>query len=285
LAFDFSLWREIIGKSWPLALTIIFNLLYLKTDTLILSLVKTQAEVGIYGAAYKVVDILTMVPFMFAGVILPILTADWASGDKERFTRVTQKSFDLMAVLAVPLVVGAQFLAGPVMIMVAGDDFASSGTVLKILMAAAGLVFISAFLSHVIVALGLQKKIIGAYLFTAITSVAGYLIFIPRYSYFGAAAVTVYSEATIAALMFFYVARYAGFWPRLGSVAKSIGAAAVMAALLALLPISYYARGWGLIAVLLGAPAVYFLALFFFRGISRRDILYLLNKRPEEEGF
>ncbi len=33
-ALDFSLWREVARKSWPLAVTIFFNLIYLKTDTL-----------------------------------------------------------------------------------------------------------------------------------------------------------------------------------------------------------------------------------------------------------
>jgi O-antigen/teichoic acid export membrane protein len=83
IIFSLKYWRLILSKSWPLAITILFNLIYLKADTLLLSLIKRPsslgliAEVGIYGAAYKVIDVLITFPFMFAGIILPILTLRW----------------------------------------------------------------------------------------------------------------------------------------------------------------------------------------------------------------
>jgi O-antigen/teichoic acid export membrane protein len=278
LELDFSLWREIAKKSWPLALTIIFNLLYLKTDTLILSLIKSQTDVGLYGAAYKVIEILTMIPFMFAGVVLPILTFDWAKKDKVHFKSVAQKSFDLMAMLAVPLVIGTQFLAKPVIILVAGQDFAAAGTILRILIVAAGFVFISAYLSHVIVAAGAQRKIIWAYFFTAITSVVGYLIFIPKFSYFGAAAVTVYSEALITIFMIFYAWRLADFTPKLKIFFKSIIASLLMGALIYFVPEGFYNKIYGLILTLILASVIYFLILYLEKGLTKKDVLRLLNR-------
>jgi O-antigen/teichoic acid export membrane protein len=284
-AWDFSMWKEIAQKSWPLALTIFFNLLYLKTDTLILSLSKSSDEVGIYGAAYKVLDILTVIPFMFAGVILPILTADWAGKNYERFQRVLQKSFDLMVILAVPLVVGTQFVARPLMAFVAGAEFTAAGSVLKILIYAAGLVFISCFFSHAIVAAGEQRKIIWAYFFTAVTSVALYLFFIPRYSYFGAAAITIYSETAITIFMIYYALRYTHFFPRLWIFLKSLGAAAVMGALMYLVPPAVHNSSWGLMAEMLLAAAAYFTALFLLGGVSKHDLNRLLNREIEKEKF
>jgi O-antigen/teichoic acid export membrane protein len=285
LELDFSLWKEIAKKSWPLALTIIFNLLYLKTDTLILSIMKSQTEVGVYGAAYKVIDVLTMVPFMFAGVILPILTLDWAKGDMDRFKRVLQKSFDLMVILAVPLVVGTQFLAGPVMDLVGGKGYEGSGVILRILIVAAGFVFLSSFLAHVIVAAGAQRKIIWAYFFTAITSVAGYLFFIPRFSYFGAAAVTIYSEAAITFFMVYYVLCYIKFFPRLSIFGKAFLAAAVMGISLLLIPSDYYGNVVFLLLILPAASLIYFSALYLLGGITQKDIKRLLNREIAEEKF
>jgi len=284
-AFDFSLWREVAQKSWPLALTIFFNLIYLKTDTLILSLIKSQSVVGIYGASYKVIDILTTIPFLFAGVVLPILAADWAAKAEERFKKILQKSFDLMIILAVPLVIGTQVLARPVMILVAGKDFAAAGPILQVLIFAAGFVFVSSFFAHVMVALNQQKKIIPAYIFTAITSVIGYLIFIPHYSYFGAAAVTVYSEAAITFFMLFYAWRFAKFFPRLGIFAKAVLAALIMGAALYFTPAHYFDNVWGLIIAVALASLLYFTSLFAVRGIDRQDLALLLNQEPEEKEF
>ena len=88
LDFDRLLWKKILKISWPLALTIIFNLIYLKADTLILSLIKTQAEVGLYGASYRVIDVLIIFPFMFSGLLLPILAGSWAAGKKIDFYNI-----------------------------------------------------------------------------------------------------------------------------------------------------------------------------------------------------
>ncbi|HLD34373.1 MAG TPA: oligosaccharide flippase family protein, partial [Patescibacteria group bacterium] len=117
LQFDMDYWKMIIKKSWPLAITIALNLIYLKSDTLFLSFIPRPseigiiAEVGIYGAAYKVIDVLITIPFMFAGIVLPILAKRWAENNKKSFFSILQKSFDAMIAVALPIAVGTQFVA------------------------------------------------------------------------------------------------------------------------------------------------------------------------------
>lgn len=271
LAFDRGIWKEIFKKTWPLALTIAFNLVYLKADTLILSLVKTQAEVGIYGAAYKVIDVLVSIPFMFAGVILPILALSWAEGNHERFAGVFQKSFDVLVIMAAPLMVGTQFVAGKTMTLIAGDEFTASGPVLRLLIAAAGLIFLNSMFAHGIIAMDKQKKVIGAYIFTGITAVAGYLIFIPRYSYFGAAAVTIYSELAVAVASAYIFRKYAAYFPNGKIFAKAAAASLLMGLVLYLLP------PLNLFFLLLSASFSYFLFLYVLKGlnfVSFKEIIF-----------
>ena len=270
LAFDFSLWREIFKKSWPIGVTIVFNLIYLRADTLILSLTRSQAEVGIYGATYKVIDVLITLPFIFAGIVLPILTQSWLT-DRERFKRIMQKSFDLMMIFTLPLVVGAQFVSSRLMVLVAGVDFAASGDVLRILILAAGIIFLGTIFSHAIIAVDQQKKIIKAYVFTALTALAGYLIFIPRFSYFGAAWVTIYSELSIAIAAFWLVNRQTSFRPDLRVGLKAGLAALVMAAAI------YPLRNQNLFLVIIAAGTIYCMALYLFRGIKKEDMNALIQ--------
>ncbi len=274
--FDPSVWREITAKAWPLAITIFFNLIYLRTDTLVLSLIKTQAEVGLYGAAYRIIDVLITVPFIFAGLVLPVLTSSWANKKTSDFNNVLQKSLDLMIVLAVPLTVGTIFLSTPLISLIAGNEFLAAGKILNILIFATGIIFIGCIFSHAIIALGLQKKIIPAYIFTALTSVAGYLVFIPKYSYLGAAWVTVYSELAIAFFAFWLVWRSSKFLPDWSLLIKSFSAAAVMGLFLFWLQNLEHKTNFFL-AVFLSA-LIYFLMLFVFRGLKRSDLNILLNK-------
>ena len=276
--FDWSYWGEILKKSWPLATTIVLNLVYLKGDIIILSLVNSQEDVGIYGAGYKVIDVVVMIPFLFAGIVLPILTFAWKNKEKERFKQIAQRSFNFMAILSIPLVIGSQFLATEIMTIVAGPDYRTSGLILKILVLATFFIFIGVIFSHIIIAIDKQKKVIGIYVFTSITSLIGYFIFIPKYSYIGAAWMTVYSEAVIALLVFFYVWKYAIFVPNFVIFIKSLLASLAMAVLLYFIPSSFYSSLSGLCITLFVSMLTYFIFLYLFGGIGKRELGYILNK-------
>ncbi len=281
-SFDLTLWKDIVRRSWPLAVTIVFNLIYLRADTLILSLVKSQDKVGLYGATYKVIDVLSMLPFMFAGLILPILTRSWVEKNNEFFKKVAQRALDLMFILAVPLVVGAQFLSNDLMVVIAGDDFFVSGDILKVLVIAVAAIFIGCIFSHIIVAIDRQKDIIWAYVFTSVTALFGYFFFIPRFSYFGAAGVTIYSEAAIALFSAFYVWKYTKIFPKFKTFFKALASSGIMAGLLYVLGmISWSSRPLKLVVAFVASILVYFVSIYIFKGISKEDILNLINKNDE----
>lgn len=284
LEFDLSLWKQIIGRSWPLAVTIILNLIYLRADTLILSLFKGPEVVGLYGAAYKIIDVLTTIPFMFAGLILPILTASWTGGNKDYFEKTLQKSFDFMAIVAIPLVIGAQFLGRSVMTFVAGRDFVLAGDILKILIYAVAAIFLGAMFSHAVIAINRQKKMIGFYVFTSISALAAYFYLIPRYSYMGAAAVTIYSEAMIAFFSAYYIFKYTRFLPNLKISLKSLLASLAMGGFL------YFSAGYAdrsigrLILIIAAACIIYFVFLYLVGGIKTDDLKSILKKQTKGGG-
>jgi O-antigen/teichoic acid export membrane protein len=281
LQFDLKYWQEIVKKTWPLAVTIVFNLIYLKTDTLLLSIIKRKseigiiAEVGLYGAAYKVIDVLITFPFIFAGIVLPVMTAAWANKNKEEFKKILQKAFDVMALIAIPLAIGTQLLATQVITLVMGKEFAMAGPILQILILAASIIFLGNMFAHAVIAIDKQREIISAYIFVAITSVIGYLIFIPQYSYFGAAYVTIYSELAISLASFLLVYKNTKFIPRMEVLYKSILASLVM---LASIYLTYLFISHNLFIVLAIAIITYFIFLIIFRGLKKKDLLVLINK-------
>lgn len=281
--FDLTLWRKIVTKTWPLAVTIVFNLIYLRADTLILSFFKPQEAVGLYGAAYRLIDVLTTLPFMFAGLILPILTMAWFGGDKDYFKKILQQSFDFMAALAIPIMVGTQFLARPIMAFVAGKDFVLAGNILYVLIFAVGAIFLGTMFSHAVIALDKQRQTIWFYVLTSLTSLLGYLIFIPRYSYYGAAGVTIYSELSIALFSAYYVFKNTRFLPRLSLVLKSLCAAAVMGAFLYFFPRQYQSTLGGLLIVIFLASLIYFLAMYLL-GAIKQDDLGIIWKNKNKNG-
>jgi O-antigen/teichoic acid export membrane protein len=129
--------------------------------------------------------------------------------------------------------------------------------------------------AHAIIAADRQKKIINAYIFTAITSVIGYLLFIPIYSYYGAAWVSIYSEAIIAFSSMYIVWKYTNFKLKLNIFFKSLLASTIMALVL------YLTKNYlsdNLLVLLLEAVLTYSVSLFLMKGISRDDLLMMVNK-------
>lgn len=282
LDFDWPIWKEILHRSWPLFLTTAFNLIYLKADILLLSLMQDQVAVGIYGAAYKVVDVLVTLPFMFAGILLPLFVRHWADNDRPRYFQILQKAFDATAIIAIPLMVGGYFLAEPIMVFIAGKDFALSGQVLQILIFALGAVFFGCLFSHVMISFDRQKKLIKYYAITALTALPLYFWAIPKYSYIGAAWVTFYSETLIFIFALIAAWYYSRFQLKFTVLFKAIIAAAVMGAGL------YWLGDWVsqsmfyFIIILFLASAIYFVVIYLLKGFSREDVMSLLNRKNND---
>jgi len=227
--FSARVWKQIISRSWPLLTTIVLNLVYLKADVLILSLIKPQADVGLYGAAYRVVDVLVALPFMFAGLMLPILVKHWSAGAKDNFKFVAQKVFNVIVLATAPLLVAGYLLASPAMSVVAGPNFIISGDILKILLIAVVAVFFSCVFTYIMISYEEQKRLIKYYLITAVTAIPVYYLAIQKYSYFGAAWGTVYSEVLIFICSAWAVWHYNHWLPSLHLLPKALGATMVMA--------------------------------------------------------
>ncbi|MCX6780842.1 MAG: flippase [Candidatus Magasanikbacteria bacterium] len=208
--WDRAIIREMWHRSLPIAVSIIFNLIYLKADMLILSFVRPDFEVGLYGAAYRVIDILMMVPVMLMGVILPIATGAWSAGDATRAGRALQKTFDAFMLYAIPVVCGGWLVAPRLMALVAGASFTSAGAPLRILLLAFFAATMSTLFGHFIVALQKQRRVVWVYGTDAVLSLAAYIIFIPLFGMVAAAWATVGSELYAAVMLGTVVLRTTG---------------------------------------------------------------------------
>ncbi len=269
--FDLKIWRAIARKMWPIAVAIIFNVVYLKGDTLLLSVMRTQHEVGIYGAAYRVIDILTQTAMMLMGVMLPILAYNWSRKLDQEFKHRYQQAFDAMMMLAVPMLVGTAVLADKIMILVAGQDFAESGKILAILSIAVFGVYLGAVFGHTSVAINKQKQVMWIFISNAVITLVGYLIFIPKFGMLGAAWMTVFSELYAGILLWAAIKHYTKQKLEMHTFAKIIFSSMVMGSALAMMiNLNVF------LLVVVGA-LIYAAFLFGLGGISKKTINEIIS--------
>ena len=269
---NLSIWKEAAILSWPIALSIIFNLLYLKGDILFLAYFREQVEVGIYGVSYRVLDVLTALPVMYMGLVLPSLVSAWSRKDLPTFRKSINKTFDLFMIAVIPVVVGAQVVGEGLTVLIAGDKYELSGTVLTLLIVAVIGVFLGALYGHAVVAINKQKQMIWGYAGVAVISIIGYLWLIPPYGMWGAVWVTLVSEGLIALLTFLMVYKVTRAIPNLLTTLKALLASGVMYYfLISITTINV------LIDITFGA-LVYFGVMLLIRGIRPNEIKALFKQ-------
>jgi len=231
---DWTTWKRIARKTWPIALSVVFTTIYFKGDAVILSLVRPFEDVGIYGAAYKILEVLITVPILIMGLILPHLTARYSAKDLEGFHTVIQSTWDALSLITIPMVIGTVAIAHPIIQLIAGDGYEPAARVLQILIVAAGIIFLGSIFTHAIVAINKQKTMVPFYAAAAVGSIALYVLFIPMYTYYAAAAVTVLAEffiASVAAYKVLSITRRLSFAYFNKSLLASIGMGIVLASI------------------------------------------------------
>jgi O-antigen/teichoic acid export membrane protein len=277
--WDPAFWKMALHRSWPIGVSIAFGLAYFKADTLILSLVRSQAEVGLYGAAYRVLEVLIAVPFMYAGILLPLLSNAVAKKEDERFRKLVSGSLDVMLLLAIPMVIGTWLLGPELMGLIGGPAFVASGEVLRILIVAVAAIFVNTIFSHVVVALNIQRKMLPVYAVVGVSTVILYLILIPPFGMTAAAWLTVASETCVGFGSFLVSRSHVKNVYDARATLASLGASLVMAAAIVLAtPLNVVLR------ILIGVAA-YLPCLILFGGISKPLLKEILSfkKQPAEE--
>jgi len=271
LCFNFSFWKKILGQAWPLAVSAILCMIYFKLDTIFLSVMKTKGDVGIYGLSYKILESIIFFPVMFVGLVMPLLSR-FAFIDLERLKKIIQRAFNFLIISAVPLVIGTLFLSPRIIFLLSGGGFEESALVLDILIFAAAIIFLGTLFSNVIIARNLQKTLAKIYFTGAMVNIAANFVFIPRYSYYGAAGTTLFTELLVTILMLIVIFKSFQYLPSFKIFFKAFFASLIMIFSL------YIFQEQNLFILLLIAVGIYFLILYLINGISKEDILMIIKR-------
>ena len=204
LRIDIPYWRSMLGESLPIAVSLIFVLLYFKIDTVMLSLMKPAYDVGVYSVGYKVLEVVIFFPAMYIGLIMPLLSK--FANDSEKFKTIFRRAFLVLAATAIPTVVGLIIFSKPIVGILGGADFVrDAAPALVILSFAVGIIFFGNLGGNAIIALGIQRRGMWIYGAGAVFNIIANLIFIPRYSYLAAAWATVATELLVTVGMFLLI--------------------------------------------------------------------------------
>jgi len=221
LSFIKSFFKECLPMGALLLLFTIYN----KVDTVILGIIKGNEAVGIYAVGYRLYDVLVLGAAYFMNSLLPVLS-QYSNIQKwrDKIRIIYQKSFDVLLMMG-GLVLILTLILAPLAIRLITQqrfgEFFDAVLVVRLLSLAIFISYFNHLTGFTIVALGRQKWYFLIAAMALILNVIANFMVIPKFSYYGAAVVTIFTEGFVLMVTSFSIFRLIGFFPTLKDFPKT----------------------------------------------------------------
>ncbi|MBI5753608.1 flippase [Candidatus Peregrinibacteria bacterium] len=307
--FDIAIWKELITKSLPYGIALILSTIYFRMNSILISLLRNQEELGIYGVASKLLEQFTIIPLYFMNSVLPVLAKSIKHATKSRsepqgeqnkhsenldsteaiikYKTIIRYSFDFLAAMSAPMVVGAYILAYPIIFIISTPEFMSrlnegfygSDIALKILIFALLFQFINILFAFILIAANKQGKLLYINGACVILNITINLFLIPRYGFVGACITYVFSEFFILVAVAMTARRCVEFSLNFKNLLKIFFCAGIMGATVYFLqPFTYkYLQNWNVFLLAALGGAIY-VAMLFATKVVDKDMLKLIRR-------
>lgn len=201
IIFDKEFVLKLLKISAPYGIMLLFNLVYFRIDTILLSLMRPTEEVGIYGFSYKFFDFLIALPLFLSNALYPSLLT-WQKNHRTLLYQVKKLIFPFI-ILSFMILILSWILAP--LIGYVKNDFIPSIFSFRILILSLPFFFLTNLFQWILVILRKQNFLFVVYFFAAIINIILNVIFIPIYGYMASAIITGISEGIVLLLLAFKI--------------------------------------------------------------------------------
>ncbi len=192
----------LLRESWPLLFASIAVLINMRIDQVMLGAMSSETAVGLYTAAVRLSEIWYFVPMVIIASAYPALVA--VHGKDERAEAWQwRRLYALMFWMALAAGVGASLLAGPVVVMLFGSDYAAAGDVLEVHIWSGLAVCVGSVWSKWMLLEGKLRMTLFVHVVSAALNIGCNLWLIPDYGAMGAAIATLVASLLSAFIGFF----------------------------------------------------------------------------------
>lgn len=179
--------------------------IYVNSDITILGLIKNERDVGIYSLSTKIYILIKQILNSLIVVTLPRLSALLGQHNINAYQKLSTKIMDALGTIIFPTVICLFFMSKLTIQLVGGIEYIDGNKALKILSISLFFAVLACFYCCAIILPFKQEKIcLIASTISAIINIGLNLIFIPLWSYDGAAFTTLLAEI-IEFIIFFKI--------------------------------------------------------------------------------
>jgi O-antigen/teichoic acid export membrane protein len=272
-AYDVAVWKRLLRETLPFAAAASVGVIYFRETLILMSVLSSGRETGYYSAAFKIVEVLTTVPWILASSGLPIL-ARAARNDAARLSYAVGRLFQVGLILGVWMsastIVGARLGIE----VVAGRHFEPSIDVLEIQALAIVTSFVAAILGFALLSLHRYRQLLRANVLAVVVVTILAFVLVPSHGARGAAIAPTVAEACLGLA---YAVALARSDARLRLPLRFLPG--LLVGLLASLAVVYALPVSSELVRLVVLAGVYFPLLYVLRVIPREILGALLGRR------
>jgi O-antigen/teichoic acid export membrane protein len=185
--------KSLLVQALPLGVSILLIQVIYNIDTVMLGLLRSEAEVGYYNAAYKIILALILIGAVYFDAVFPIISRHYESS-RDDLRALQAFNAKLMATAVFPLVLFSFYLGHPIISFIFGEKYEPSVEPFQVLTFTVGLVYLNMIYARGMWACNRQKPYVWIALAQSSANVILNLLLIPTFGMTGAAASTVAAE-------------------------------------------------------------------------------------------
>lgn len=191
--------KTLLKESWPLILSGVTIMIYMRIDQIMLGQMVGDKAVGLYSAATRISEVWYFIPMAIASSVSPAIYAAKEVSEALYYQRIKQL-IRMLVLISLVISVPMSLMSGKLITILFGNGYAEAGKILAIHIWASLFVFMGVATSPWFIAEGLTEFSFHRTLIGAVVNVVLNFLLIPSYGGIGAAIATVIAYAIAAFL-------------------------------------------------------------------------------------
>ena len=270
---DFMYWRYLLVEAIPVGIAMVFRRANQQVGTLILAALSTSTSVGLFSAAYKIIQMIDMIPFTLSLPFFPHISRLARESPAQLFT-LLERVWRLFMIIAAPIAIWLFVMAPRLIELMFGESYSAATSTLRVLTFTVLILFITALYAYLFLALQRQRfYTISSGLCLAVNILSG-IVLIPYFNHLGAA---------MAALTGEIIFCLSGAWMLYGlGLRLSIMRVVVAPMLLAVvvMPLLYWALSASILTAILYSllyVVLYLILVVLTQTLQRDERIFLIS--------
>ncbi len=214
--------KEILKNSYPYAILASLMLIYTKSDTVLIKELYPNGneQVGIYAAAYRLIDALNMIAVLFSGLLYPIFSR--MIKEKEDINALVKTAFSILVLPSIILAIFSSMNANGILFFLSDNHAEESADVFRIIIYSFIFICNGYVFGTLLTANGNIRLLNQIALAGVILNIALNIIYIPTYGAMASAYISIITFGFVTTMQMIYAFKYFNFKLNINSLTMGI---------------------------------------------------------------